>query len=276
MPKRRAFTLIELLVVISIIALLIAILLPALSRAKEAANRIQCAANTRSVSQGHIILGTDNKSRFRLNARSLNKSQSNAASYEEVGSYGGDHVSFLNPYVFADMLDAGIEMGNFTCPNRGTDFIRPNGAPVESLRAPRDYPNLNFVRTAFYQLSGRGQERINSRKPPARPGQTPRNWRSPMSLDDPGDLPMAACMLEKGTINPNAATYPHGPRGMIETTNRNTWPEDTDSEGGNVTANDNSTQFVLTNDSSRFAAYPGASNIVGHWQDVDSYDLVNE
>lgn len=61
---RRAFTLIELLVVISIIALLIGILLPALGSARDSARAIQCAANARSVSQAMNIYTTDSQDFF--------------------------------------------------------------------------------------------------------------------------------------------------------------------------------------------------------------------
>lgn len=97
MHRNKGFTLVELLVVIGIIALLISILLPALNRAREAANAIKCASNLRQIGQGIVQYTSDYNGAL-------------PASYTYVGMHLAGNVFTLDPNATEDP-NAGSQYG---------------------------------------------------------------------------------------------------------------------------------------------------------------------
>src|SRR5450756_773772 len=96
--RRNGFTLVELLVVVSIIALLVAILLPSLTQARELARRVACAANLSAMGKGWMLYWTDNSNRTpnMFNARADvadTVSQFNYLIFCRSGAGGPDYVN---------------------------------------------------------------------------------------------------------------------------------------------------------------------------------------
>jgi prepilin-type N-terminal cleavage/methylation domain-containing protein/prepilin-type processing-associated H-X9-DG protein len=93
--RLRAFTLIELLVVIAIIALLISILLPSLSRARELSKRLVCGANIKGIGTSAKIYANDNLEKWMIPA--FKGANVNAGGIDYVCDDGGTSIPNTDP-----------------------------------------------------------------------------------------------------------------------------------------------------------------------------------
>jgi prepilin-type N-terminal cleavage/methylation domain-containing protein/prepilin-type processing-associated H-X9-DG protein len=132
MHRRQAFTLIELLVVVAVIAILIGLLLPAVERVREAANRVKCANNLHQIGMAchayHDAFGS-----FPPGYRSLAASGDPAQT-----SPGWGWAAFLLPYIEQDNLSRGIQ---FQRPIEGPASAAARLTSVPLYLCPSD-PNL--------------------------------------------------------------------------------------------------------------------------------------
>jgi prepilin-type N-terminal cleavage/methylation domain-containing protein len=104
----HAFTLVELLVVIAIVALLAALILPGLSRAREYAYFTSCKSSLRQIGIGFLIFASDNNGRMPEARYRCNDPAGGDAGDRRIGSYGTENIDgghgyageFLVAYVY--------------------------------------------------------------------------------------------------------------------------------------------------------------------------------
>jgi prepilin-type N-terminal cleavage/methylation domain-containing protein/prepilin-type processing-associated H-X9-DG protein len=131
MRTRKGFTLIELLVVVAIIAVLVAILLPALGRARENARTILCGANLRQIGMGLLMYSQNNNDQ-------IPKATDNA-------SVSWD--SLIGPYLSGNPTVKNLGAANVTVDKeQSRPFFCPSDKVLRSLPnvEPRSYSRILF------------------------------------------------------------------------------------------------------------------------------------
>ncbi len=155
--RRRGFTLIELLVVIAIIAILAALLLPALSAAKQQARKIQCLNNEKQLATTWLLYSTDNTDLLVPNGAEQNIIKE---PLWVAGAYHNFQPAFINQIYLLDRRYAAFAnylstKAVYKCPSETTTHIVQRGRPVPQIRSYAMNLYLGPTSSIFDRLSAR-------------------------------------------------------------------------------------------------------------------------
>jgi prepilin-type N-terminal cleavage/methylation domain-containing protein/prepilin-type processing-associated H-X9-DG protein len=128
---RKGFTLVELLVVIAIIGILVALLLPAIQAAREAARRSQCQANLHNV--GLALLNYESANKILPNGMNFNPADA-AGAVQTLGKYGPNWVINVLPYMEDQALHDSFD-SNLYVPMTSANFRPVNDNPAANNAA---------------------------------------------------------------------------------------------------------------------------------------------
>jgi len=217
---RKAFTLIELLVVIAIIAILAAMLLPALSKAKESGKRAVCKSNMRQITMGIMIYASDNG---------------------ETYPVASSHLVWVPLNIFTYLVTTmRMPTNTLECPNY-TTFVDPSFAGSPGM-VYVDTPN-NRGRLGYYSLWGLNTT-TDLRPRELSYGTQPAPWDSPRKTTDKMTpyMVLLSDVSEQGSgLGAPYTRTPHTKAGLkVTTTGSLITPIALGMEGNNVAAADGS------------------------------------
>ncbi len=115
----RGFTLIELLVVVAIIAILAALLLPALSRAKDSAQAAACSDNIRQLNLGWLLYSDDNRGALMNNSSMVDTRTYRQSWVNNIEDWGTSQENTNPAYILSGKLApyVGNSLGVYKCPS---------------------------------------------------------------------------------------------------------------------------------------------------------------